>query len=233
MDIKGEEGVKEKMNKDDIKLGKPFYPLTALRSKFVLNTYTVLLAITAVVYIFVIVLSYTDSEFGQYLMRSRTGLVVGMLLASFVGIPVVIALADVYVRSMEFRIEETEIIVKKGIINKEIKHIPFRTITNVSSRYGIYDGLFRIGTVQIETAGKSGQQTGPEAKIEGIRNFIEVRDIIIEKLRQFRGQYATTTEVEPLVTGPESNSESFPETEQEFHRQMLAEIREIRRILLE
>ncbi|MFW9994548.1 MAG: PH domain-containing protein [Candidatus Odinarchaeota archaeon] len=221
------------MNNDDIKSGKPFYPLTTLRNKLVLTSYTVLLASTAGVYLFAMFLTYTDSEFGQYLFRSRVGIIVGLMSALFIGIPVVIAIADAYVRSMEFRIEETEVIVKKGLVNREIKHIPFRTITNVSSRCGVYDRMFGIGTVQIETAGKSGQQTGPEAKIEGIKNYIEVRDIIIEKLRQFRGQYATTTELEPRFITPDTASEVFPETEQEFHRQMLAEMREIRKILQE
>ncbi|MFX0207640.1 MAG: PH domain-containing protein, partial [Candidatus Hodarchaeota archaeon] len=134
-------------------------------------------------------------------------------------------LVVIYTNTMEFQVLENEVIVKKGVINKEVKHIPLRNITNVSSRFGIYDRLFGIGTVEIETAGKSGQTTGPEAKIEGIRNFFEVRDLILDSLRQFRGQYTTTTEVEPSLPV------SVPITEQEFHKEMLAEIREIKELL--
>ena len=53
----------------------------------------------------------------------------------------------------------------------------------------------------------------------------QVRDLILDSLRQFRGQYTTTTEIEP------SASVSVPITEQEFQKEMLAEIREIKELL--
>jgi uncharacterized membrane protein YdbT with pleckstrin-like domain len=128
-----------------------------------------------------------------------------------------------YVRGMRFEIGDKEVIVHKGIINKMEKHIPFRTITNISSRYGIYDRIFGIGTVQIETAGKSGTQTGPEEKIEGISNYFEVRDQILDILRQFRHQYATTTEL--------PGTADFVESTKSYEEQLLSELREIKEIL--
>ena len=67
-------------------------------------------------------------------------------------------------------------------------------MTNISTRFGIYDKLFGIGTVEIETAGKAGRQSGPEEKIEGISNFVEIRNLVLEELRKFRSQYTTATE---------------------------------------
>ncbi|NIO19455.1 MAG: PH domain-containing protein, partial [Candidatus Aenigmarchaeota archaeon] len=91
-----------------------------------------------------------------------------------------------------------EIYVKKGLINITRKHVPFRTVTNISSRAGPFDRLFGIGTVEIETAGysgpKSGAFSGPEEKIEGIVFYEEVRDFILAELRKFRAPYTTTTE---------------------------------------
>jgi membrane protein YdbS with pleckstrin-like domain len=91
------------------------------------------------------------------------------------------------------------IYTRKGIINITKKHVPFRTIVNVRTRKGIFDRLFRIGTVLIETAGGSTvvQPTGimqliiqrlstsAEEKIEGITFYEELRDFILREMRSF------------------------------------------------
>ncbi len=218
---------------EEIVKGKPFYPLIALRNKFILYILTAFIGITAAIFgfgSFIAFMSGFDSDpsgdgFGRWISSSWPVLVFVYFVIWLGLIPILIILVDYYVRTMEFVILDNEVIVKKGVLNKEVKHIPFRTITNVSSRYGIYDRIFQIGTCEIETAGKSGQQMGPEAKIEGISNFIEVRDLILDMLRQFRGQYATTTELESLPSSLTSR--------QGFHGEMLAELREIKRILSE
>jgi membrane protein YdbS with pleckstrin-like domain len=91
-----------------------------------------------------------------------------------------------------------EIYVRKGIITVTEKHVPFRTITNISSKAGPLDRMFRIGSVEIQTAGFSGgAQAGakPEEKLEGLHMFESVRDFVLRELRKFTGQYVTGTEV--------------------------------------
>ncbi|MFQ5831610.1 MAG: PH domain-containing protein [Candidatus Thorarchaeota archaeon] len=91
-----------------------------------------------------------------------------------------------------------EIYVRKGIITVTEKHVPFRTITNISSKAGPLDRLFGIGSVEIQTAGFSGgAQAGakPEEKLEGLHIFESVRDFVLRELRRFTGQYVTGTEV--------------------------------------
>ncbi|MHA2143548.1 MAG: PH domain-containing protein [Candidatus Thorarchaeota archaeon] len=91
-----------------------------------------------------------------------------------------------------------EIYVKKGIITVTEKHVPFRTVTNISSKAGPIDRLFKIGSVEIQTAGFSGgAQAGakPEEKLEGLHIFESVRDFVLMELRRFTGQYVTGTEV--------------------------------------
>ena len=93
-----------------------------------------------------------------------------------------------------------EIYQKKGIITVTKKHVPFRTITNVKSRVGIFDRGFGIGAVKIETAGESGgmQATGvltlilkyllrqdSEEVIEGIMFYEELKEFILRELRAF------------------------------------------------
>ncbi|MFX0108409.1 MAG: PH domain-containing protein [Candidatus Hodarchaeota archaeon] len=88
-----------------------------------------------------------------------------------------------------------EIYVKKGIINITRKHVPFRTITNISSRAGPFDRLFGIGSIEVETAGQSGATYSAEEKLEGLEFYEELRDFILRELRRFKDPYVTGTEV--------------------------------------
>jgi len=139
-------------------------------------------------------------------------------------------LTPIYINSIEYSVisesgkSMPEIYVKKGILTITRKHVPFRTITNISSNAGVFDRLFSLGSVSIETAGYSGtNQTGPEEKLEGIRFYEEVRDFILNELRKFRTPYVTTTEPdkveEPVPRGPGLDDE------------ILITLREIRDIL--
>ncbi|MBD3172929.1 PH domain-containing protein [Candidatus Bathyarchaeota archaeon] len=146
-------------------------------------------------------------------------------------IPVEI-LTPIYIKSIEYSVisesgeSMPEIYVKKGILTITRKHVPFRTITNISSNAGVFDRIFGLGSVSIETAGYSGSnQTGPEEKLEGIRFYEELRDFILNELRKFRTPYVTTTEPDktdkPVPRGPGLDDE------------MLITLREIRDLLKE
>jgi membrane protein YdbS with pleckstrin-like domain len=134
-------------------------------------------------------------------------------------------------RSIEYSVKaetgETmpEIYVKRGVITVSRKHVPFRTITNISSKAGVFDRLFNIGSVHIETAGYSGShQTGPEVKLEGIVFYEEVRDFILNELRKFKAPYVTGTEVVPRIEEPVPRAEGLDD-------EMLITLREIRDLL--
>lgn len=210
-----------------------FRPLSAFRNKLFLYNITAFLGITTAIVLFTLFLTFVtgiggdsgDKEFATFFINNATFLWTAYFTLCFIIMLSAAILTVFYVRGIEYQIGEREVIVKKGIINKMEKHIPFRTITNISSRYGVYDRIFGIGTVQIETAGKSGQATGPEEKIEGIANYFEVRDEILDVLRQFRHQYATTTETpETGIVEPRKSSGSF-------EQQLLNELKDIKDIL--
>jgi len=139
-----------------------------------------------------------------------------------------------YIRNIEYSVISKsgtvmpEIYVKKGLVNITRKHVPFRTITNISSRAGPVDRLFGIGTVEIQTAGFSGGaggQGGPEEKLEGITFFEEVRDFILQELRKFRDPYVVGTEVVHPV------EDSVPRMSDSLGDEMLITLREIRSVL--
>ena len=140
-------------------------------------------------------------------------------------------IVPIYLRSIEYSVitdegtAASEIFVKKGIINITRKHVPFRTITNISSKSGPFDRLFGIGTIEIETAGYSGSITSAEEKLEGITFYEELRDFILRELRKFKGSYVTGTE----IVRPEEDP--VPRSDDSLEDEILLVLREIRDLL--
>jgi uncharacterized membrane protein YdbT with pleckstrin-like domain len=145
---------------------------------------------------------------------------------------IVIAIADVvwwapamlltgpYYRSLSYEIQDDEVIVRAGILTKSVKHVPYRTVTNLTVKRDILDRwLFGLGTLNIQTAGMSGQ-TGAEERLVGLPNVQEVYEIVVTELRRFRGGMApTAAEVEGEPTAASALSA------------ILAEVRAIRQSL--
>ena len=145
-------------------------------------------------------------------------------------VPALIAIPP-YFRSIEYSVKGEsgdtmpEIYSKRGIITITRRHVPFRTITNISSRAGPFDRLFKIGSVHIETAGYSGaNQKGPEENLSGIVFYEEVRDFILKELRKFKEPYVTGTEVVRPTEEPVPRMEGLDD-------EILITLREIRDIL--
>ncbi|MHA1975443.1 MAG: PH domain-containing protein [Candidatus Hodarchaeales archaeon] len=219
------------MNEKGYGLERVFKPRTNFLYKQWLYIISVFVVVTVSIYALVGLITFFSSmegdpsadQFGNWITVNASSLTIWYFMICGIIMLAIAIISVYYVRGIEYHIGDREVVVKKGIINKMEKHVPFRTITNISSRYGIYDRLFGIGTVQIETAGRSGSQMGPEEKIEGIDNYFEVRDQILEVLRLFRHQYATGTE------SPESLDAAEPD--KNFEQQLLNELRDIKDIL--
>ncbi len=136
-----------------------------------------------------------------------------------------------YFRNIEYSVisktgdSMPEIYVKKGLINITKKHVPFRTVTNISSKAGIMDRIFGIGNVEIQTAGGHSAMQSAEEKLEGIVFFEEVRDFVLQELRKFRTPYTTTTEIAVEAEAPRRQQTGSA------NEQMLMLLHEIRDIL--
>lgn len=126
-------------------------------------------------------------------------------------------LAGPYYRSLVYEIHDDEVIVRVGIWTKSVKHVPYRTVTNITVKRDILDRwFFSLGSLNIQTAGMSGS-TGAEEKLVGLRNVQEVYDLVAAELRRFRGA------MPPTAAGTESSGES-----RELLAALLAEVRAIR-----
>ena len=78
-----------------------------------------------------------------------------------------------------------------GIWTRSVKHVPFRTITNITVKRDILDRMLNIGSLNIQTAGISGKTT-PEEKLGGLENVQQVYETVAGKLRQFRSAMSPT-----------------------------------------
>ena len=111
-----------------------------------------------------------------------------------------IILSVFYHRSLSYEIQDDEIIVRVGIVTKSVKHVPYRTVTNITVKRGILDRAFNIGTLAIQTAGMSGT-SGAEQSLVGLVDVQSVYDDVVVKLREFRGAMAPTAAVEESAAG--------------------------------
>jgi membrane protein YdbS with pleckstrin-like domain len=152
------------------------------------------------------------------------------LVANLLWLVPLIIITPPFVATIEYSVRAEsgeampEIYVKKGLFTRTIKHVPFRTITNISSVAGVFDRIFGIGSVHIETAGNSAHERGPEEVLEGIVFYDELRDYILTQLRKFRDPYVIGTE----VCYP---SDAILTERDRINREMLDTLRKIQELL--
>jgi uncharacterized membrane protein YdbT with pleckstrin-like domain len=148
-----------------------------------------------------------------------------MALAEVLVWIVALVLAGPYYHSLSYEIQDDEVIVHVGVVTHSVKHVPYRTVTNVTVRRDILDRwFFNLGSLHIQTAGMSGQ-SGAEEKLVGLTNVQEVYELVVTQLRRFRGSMApTAAEVEPE---PEGSLAASGET----LAAMLSELKAIRRAI--
>jgi uncharacterized membrane protein YdbT with pleckstrin-like domain len=101
-------------------------------------------------------------------------------------------LSGPFYRSLRYEIQDDEVIVRVGIWTKSVKHVPYRTVTNLTLKRDVLDRwLFGLGTLNIQTAGMSGT-SGAEESLVGLPNIQEVYEIVGAELRRFRGGMGPT-----------------------------------------
>jgi putative membrane protein len=118
---------------------------------------------------------------------------------------VTMILSGPYYRSLRYEVQDDEVVVNVGIWTKSVKHVPYRTVTNMQVKRDVVDRLLGIGTLNIQTAGMSGQK-GAEERLVGLSDVQQVYERVAEELRRFRGGMAPTqadVDAEPGVVLPE------------------------------
>ena len=113
-------------------------------------------------------------------------------------------LVGAYFRSLRYEIHDDEVIVHVGIWTKSVKHVPFRTVTNLKVNRDIFDRwFFDLGSLNVQTAGMSGTK-GAEESLLGLPNVQEIYELVRSRLRRYRGAMAPTAAGEDREPGDDS-----------------------------
>lgn len=128
--------------------------------------------------------------------------------------------ADLYVDRMQYEIHPDEVVVRIGVITQSVKHVPFRTVTNLKVSRDPFDRLWKIGSLAIQTAGASGTSSTPEEKLEGLVDVQAAYDHVARELRRFRGGLSPAQSEEEAAPVPAGQAGILAE--------MLEELRAIR-----
>jgi len=123
-----------------------------------------------------------------------------------------------FCRSIAYLLTESDIVVERGVWWKHKSIVPYNRVTNMDVVQGPLSRRFGLGKISIQTAGFSsgggGSQKVAEAAILGIKNFDEVKDFVMNRVRRLR----------PVAV----EAESEPPTSQGTGLQILEELRKIR-----
>lgn len=104
-----------------------------------------------------------------------------------------------YIRALNYTFTTQEVVVNRGLINKKTKVVPYRNITNIVMKRGLFYRLIggnNFGVIMVETAGQGPQQAHPEQRIVGIENVAEYTEKIRGILSKMKGQAAVTADTE-------------------------------------
>jgi membrane protein YdbS with pleckstrin-like domain len=127
-----------------------------------------------------------------------------------------------YYHSLRYEIREDEVIVHAGIVTQSVKHVPFRTVTNLTVKRGPLDRwVYDLGTLDIQTAGATGS-TGPEESLAGLADYNQVYEAVASELRRFRAGMAPTA--------VQLEEEEVP-AQDDYLRAILSEVQAIHRQL--
>ena len=124
--------------------------------------------------------------------QAATGFIFIYLLLNLAWYLPTLLLIGAYFRSLMYEIQDDEVIVHVGIWTKSVKHVPFRTVTNLKVNRDIFDRwFFDLGSLNVQTAGMSGN-TGAEEALLGLPNVQEIYELVRSRLRRYRGAMAPT-----------------------------------------
>ncbi len=137
-------------------------------------------------------------------------------------IPVIIWIPAAF-HALEYYIDDEGVKMKGGVVWKKHVTVPYSKITNVDITQGPLQRYYNIGTIHVQTAGAGGKQgEKAELKINGIRKLEEVRNTIIEKVKD--STYL-------VARREESKEESVPIGKVLIFEDILQELKEIRKLL--
>jgi membrane protein YdbS with pleckstrin-like domain len=143
------------------------------------------------------------------------------LVPVFVAAGVVLFWIPRFCSSVRYVLEDDKVVVVKGVWWRSKSFVPYNRITNVNVYQGPVSRSFGLGKVSIQTAGFSSASSGggkvAEAVVFGIKNFEEVKDVVMDFVKGLK----------PEAVEAEAKTRPSKDTDQ----LILAELQKIRKAL--
>jgi len=157
-----------------------------------------------------------------YVGGLEAGVALTITWVIFLAITLPIALwIERYRRSIHFTLGSTRIVFERGVWWKRRSFVPYNRITNVDVVQGPLSRRLGLGKVSIQTAGYSAVSSSSgmlaESAIFGVKNFEEIKDVVLEQVGRIR-PVAVQAGAETIEAGDVS-------------QQVLEELRRIRKTL--
>jgi membrane protein YdbS with pleckstrin-like domain len=131
------------------------------------------------------VTTFVGRQIGHWFNPSGGGIwgVVISLSINLACLILIITILYQHYRGLFYEIHEDKVIMHAGVITRSMTHVPFQMITNLRLRRDPLDRLFKLGTIDIQTAGQA-EHHGTTESLIGLRNYKEIYD----KVTAFIGQ---------------------------------------------
>ena len=155
----------------------------------------------------------SDVDFSQFSFYMWRIVFISIILTWIIATPIML----LWIKNLSYFIEADKIVIKKGILTKIKQNIPFRMVTDFMLERTLYDRWLGIGSIKIQTAGQSQNQTGYEGKLSGLLNWDELH----EKLRSDLTESRSPTK--EISKSPKVNEDSL--------ENILIELKKISKIL--
>lgn len=123
-------------------------------------------------------------------LAQASAITVALLFPLLVVVSVTAFWIQKYYSSITYILTNDEIVVERGVWWKRKSFVPYNRITNISVVQGPIARRFGLGTVRVQTAGFSGGGSAggrvAEAVILGVKNFEEIRNVIMSFVKRVR-----------------------------------------------
>lgn len=166
-----------------IKLDEDFKPSNRYTPHLIVST----IAAYALIFIactFWLIFPAMDEPFFVYVIYGACAL-------GAAGVIWIVIWAVLYYKSVVYRLNNTEMTWKRGVLFRKTGIVPYDRITNVDIVQGPIMRLFGIYHLKIDTAGGSGKDKS-EIRIEGIENPEPLRAMIMDFVRGKKPSAAAT-----------------------------------------
>jgi len=125
-------------------------------------------------------------------------------------------------RNLQYVIYDDRVSIHKGILTKTIQNIPFRAITDFELVRTLYDRILNMGSIKIQTAGKSVQSSSMyEGVMGGLAEFESLHIDLRNKIRTLH----------PLGDTPLTTAETPRHSQDYLLKEILDQLREINKEL--